>query len=168
MDDDGSAATRSRVDVATRSRRVLAALTLLTGGVFLVASLGLDVGSSARPGPGLVPRLVAVGLTVAGLLALVQRVPATADLDDLPDAGGGRRQALVLGALSGYILTLPVIGFLLSTAVTMSVCSAATAPKRNARRAILIGVATALTIDWTFRVLLRVNLPVGLWGISLA
>lgn len=151
---------------ATRMRRVVALLALLGSAFLLYASAGLDVGTSARPGPGLMPRLAAVGLGLAALLALVEPVGPAADVEDVPDRSGAWRQGLVLGAMAGYIVLIPVLGFLVASALAMSVTSWVISTARKVPRAAVIGVVLAVVVDWTFRFLLNVNLPSGLWDIA--
>lgn len=161
--EESAAAARAS---ATRVRRVVALLALLGSAFLLYASAQLDVGTSARPGPGLMPLLAAAGLGLAALLALVERVGPAAEVEDVPDRSGARRQAMVLGGMAAYIVLIPVLGFLLASALAMSVISWVISTRRKALRAAVIGVALAIVVDWTFRFLLNVNLPSGLWDIG--
>lgn len=153
---------------ATRTRRLVGVLTLLAAAFLLYAAADLDIGTRARPGPGLMPRLVGVGLAVAGLLALVERVRPSEDVEDVPDKPGVRRQALILGALTAYIVAIPVLGFLVASALAMSVTSWVINPSGKIVRAAVVGIALAVVVDWSFRFLLNVNLPSGFWGIGTA
>lgn len=160
------APARHRARVATRLRRLVAVGALVLGAGYLYASWELDVGTSAEPGPGLMPRVVAVGLVLGAVLALVERVKPSAEVEEPPDRSGARRQVVVLGTLTAYVAALPVLGFLLSSVLALTACSWTITPKRSLRRAALIGVGIALVVDISFRLLLNVNLPAGLWDIS--
>ena len=153
---------------ANRIRRILAVVTLLGAAVFLYASWDMSAGTLARPGPGLMPRLVGIGLLASAALALFERVGPRDDLDPAPDGGGGRRQALVLVSLAGYVGAIPALGFVLSSAVAMSLVAWLLNDKGSVKRALIIGIAVAVVIDVTFRLLLGVNLPAGLLDIRTA
>jgi putative tricarboxylic transport membrane protein len=159
---------RAHARVATRVRRLVAVGALLVGAAYLFASWDLDVGTGAEPGPGLMPCVVAVGLVLGAVLALVERVEPSAEVEEPPDRSGTRRQAVVLGALTAYVAALPVLGFLVSSVLALTACSWTITPQRSLRRATIIGVAIALVVDIAFRLLLNVNLPAGLWDIRAA
>jgi hypothetical protein len=164
----GSTATAEAARLsATRIRRVLALLMLLVSAFLLYASGDIAVGTSARPGPGLMPRLVAGGLALAALLALVERVGRGAEVEDAPDRPGLRRQGLVLASVVAFIVAIPVVGFLVSAALSMTTTSWVISAKRRILRAAVIGTSIAVVVDGTFRFFLNVNLPSGLWGIGL-
>lgn len=151
-----------------RTRLVVALTTLVGSAVFLYLAWGLPVGSLARPGPGLMPRLVAFGLLVSAGLALVERVRPGEEVDPLPDQAGGRRQAAVLLSLATYVAALPLAGFLVSTAVAMSLIAWILNERPTLKRALTIGVTAAVVIDLVFRLLLGVNLPAGLLNLRTA
>lgn len=153
---------------ANRIRRILAAVTLVAGALFLYASWDMSMGTLARPGPGLMPRLVAIGLVASAALALFERIGPDDDLDPPPDQGGGRRQAMVLLSLAGYVAAIPILGFVLSSAVAMSLVAWLLNNRGSVRRALVIGVLVAVLIDVTFRLLLGVNLPAGFLDIRTA
>ncbi len=151
-----------------RTRLVVGLVTLLGGAVFLYMAWGLSVGTMARPGPGLMPRLVAFGLLASAVLALLERVRPGADVDPLPDRGGERRQAAVLVSLAAYAAAIPLAGFLASTAVVMSLIAWLLNKERKVKRALIIGVTVAVVIDLVFRLALGVNLPSGLLDLRTA
>ncbi len=153
---------------ANRIRRVVAVVTLAGSALFLYASWGLSVGTMQRPGAGLMPRLVALGLLASAALALLERVRPGAELDPLPERDGARRQGLVLLVLAGYAVAIPLVGFLVSSAVAMSVIAWSLNDSRNVKRALVIGVTLAVVIDLVFRLLLDVSLPAGVWDIRTA
>lgn len=163
----GSTAQAEAARSATRIRRALALLMLLVSAFLLYASGDIAVGTSARPGPGLMPRLVAGGLALAALLALVERVGPGAEVEDAPDRPGLRRQGLVLTSVVVFIGAIPVVGFLVSAALSMTATSWVISAKRRILRATVIGTIIAVVVDGTFRFFLNVNLPSGLWGIGL-
>lgn len=153
---------------ANRIRRIVAIVTLVVAALFLYWSWDMSTGTLARPGPGLMPRLVGIGLLVSAALALVERVGPSDDLDPPPDEGGGRRQALVLVSLAGYVGAIPILGFVVSSAVAMSLVAWLLNDKGSIKRALIIGVAVAVVIDVVFRLLLGVNLPAGFLDIRTA
>jgi hypothetical protein len=166
--DEASADEAVLLRSVNRTRRAVALVTLAAGAVFLYLAWDLSVGTLARPGPGLMPRLVAFGLLGAAVLALFEPVREGAEVDALPDRAGERRQGLVLVSLAAYAAAIPLAGFLLSTAAVMSLISWILNKDRVVKRALVIGVTVAVVIDLVFRLLLGVNLPAGLWGIATA
>lgn len=164
----GSTATAAAARLsATRIRRVLALLMLLVSAFLLYGSADMALGTSARPGPGLMPRLVAIGLGLSALLALVERVGPAAEVEEVPDRPGLRRQGLVLASVVAFIVAIPVLGFLVSAALSMTATSRVISSSRRLARAAVIGTTIAVVVDGAFRFFLNVNLPSGLWGIGL-
>lgn len=169
-DDDAEVPAEQLATVrsANAVRRVVALLTLVGGAVLLYASWQMPAGTLERPGAGLMPRLAAVGLIVAAVVALFERVHMAAEIDALPDRPGVRRQATVMVTLAAYAAVLPYLGFLLSTAVAMSVVARALNERGGIRRPVIIGVVVAALVDVSFRAFLSVSLPAGLLDIRLA
>lgn len=151
---------------ATRARRVTAGAILVLSIFLLIAAWDMDMGTAAQPGPGLMPRLAAAGLGLTAILALGSRVKPSADLETAPGRAGKMRQALIFGTLALYVLTLPVLGFLISSSAALSVCSWRINPQGNVKRAVIVGCLVAISIDAFFRHLLGVNLPSGIWDIA--
>lgn len=142
--------------------------TIVEAGLFLFLSWQLPVGTMDRPGPGLMPRLAAVGLVVSAVLALFERVHAAAEVDALPDRSGALRQLAVMLAMAAYVAAIPFLGFLLSSVVAMSVVARVLDHEGGIRRPVITGVVQAAGIDASFRLLLSLNLPSGFWDIRLA
>lgn len=159
---------QANVRSAQRIRRRVAVAGLLLSGLLLAASWGLDIGTSARPGPGLMPRLAAAGFALAAILALIVQVTRSDDLEAAPDKAGLRRQGVIFLTLTAYVILLPIFGFLLSSALALSVTSWRISPTGKIRRAVVTGVVTAVAVDLAFRLLLGVNLPSGVWGVRTA
>jgi putative tricarboxylic transport membrane protein len=97
------------------------------------AALGIFVGlESARwpylldgvPGPGFLPRWIAIGLIAAGIVLTTNALRArAAPLEPIewPERRGWRRIGLMLGALAVSLLLLEKLGFLVTTALFMAV-----------------------------------------------
>lgn len=134
--------------------------------VFLQANL-LPPSRTAAPGPEFFPELVAIiGAIVAGLMIvrgvrglLAARPPDTAR----PSQVGARlwRGSALLGLSTGYALAMPMVGFLSSSFLFLTLAMLALGVRRLY---VLIPVAGALAaaVYLLFGVLLRVRLPDGL------
>lgn len=147
------AASHQAVD---RGRRIVALVMIVAGLLFTVASLQLERGDMAHPGPGLFPLVVGVLAVVAGLLGLLEikrQLPAT-----VPDRSSGLRPWLFLGGMGVGVFLLPLAGYVVSALVTAAAVSWV-AGQRTWWKAVLTGVVIALVSAYLFRDLLDVFLP---------
>jgi putative tricarboxylic transport membrane protein len=136
-------------------------LALLLAAIGVAAAVeawrSMPMGAADDPGPGLLP--LVLGLAVAGLgiaTALGRTWPAAPPLVR-------RRMLASAGAVVGWALALPHLGFALTTVVALVVLGRAIAPAPIARLlvfAIVAGGGASLL----FRVLLKLPLPRGPWG----
>ncbi|MBI5112986.1 MAG: tripartite tricarboxylate transporter TctB family protein [Rhodovulum sp.] len=140
--------------------RLVALLLLATAATFVAASLQLSLGTTQKPGPGVVPLVSAVFLGLAAVTALVGRRRAD---EGEPPAGAAARAVLVVAALVlVYPAALAWLGF--SIATVALVWGAARALDLPARPAGLLAVGTVGVSVLLFRVALDVPLPTGLVG----
>ncbi len=143
--------------------QLVAALALLAFAVvYLVSGLPLSAGTPGRPGPGLVPRAIAVLLllcTVAHLLETLAR-PRPAG----PAAGSGPRRHRALAGIAAGTLAYPFIleplKFLAATATVAFVMLVLLRPGRVGR-SLLLAAGLALAFFVVFSRLLGVALPSG-------
>lgn len=117
----------------------------------------------------LYPRLLA-GLLLA-LLALqvftdIRAAPAS-DEDQSPAAPGHMRLSMFVAmAIVGYIMILPVLGFLVTTPVFVLVLLLVLGDRKTATLvAVPLGTTAGCVV--VFQVLFNVNLPRGLFGLAL-
>jgi putative tricarboxylic transport membrane protein len=146
--------------------RALPLVILAVAGVYLAQAMQLPFGSTARPGPGFYPVLVAVFACIVTLVATVQafRAPVAARAIEAADAEAPARRRRVFDtvvALAGFCLVLPWTGyppvaFAFVTIVLWRLGS-------GWPIAVATGVLAALTSHVLFAVLLDVPLPRGPW-----
>jgi putative tricarboxylic transport membrane protein len=115
------------------------------------------MGAADDPGPGLLP--LVLGLAAAGLgiaTALGRAWPAAPPLER-------RRMLASAGAVVGWALVLPHLGFALTTVVALVALGRAIAPAPIGRLLVFALVAGGCAF-LLFRVLLKLPLPRGPWG----
>jgi putative tricarboxylic transport membrane protein len=153
----------------------LAGTLLLIGVLLLIAIAGLPAGTSADPvGPRGFPSLLAVGFlgsatALAAKAMLARRHPrayllASADPDSADSEGPVLRSRLVLASITivGYVLLLPIVGFLLITPafiVALIIIQGGVAT----RSLIVMAVGFPIAVYLLFAVLLGVPLPGGVF-----
>jgi putative tricarboxylic transport membrane protein len=117
-------------------------------------------------GPALFPTLIAAGFGLCGLVLLVRTLPRvrTEGLFHVRgwEGGWGGRLGdvlLIVGGLVAWILVWNPVGFLIGA--TAYAGALMTRFRGRPASSLAIGLALALVIDWSFRRLLLVPLPLG-------
>ncbi len=148
-------------------QRLVSITMLVCSGVYLAIALSMPLGTVGRPGPGLVPMGIGIGLTFLCLLQVIQvfffakngssSIGETAPLR--------RRDVLrVVGILSFLILYLiffSFLGYTLSTVILM-VAVLRLLGMRGCIRVLLVSVLISVCSFYAFDRLLDVPLPKGI------
>jgi putative tricarboxylic transport membrane protein len=143
------------------------------GVVLLLLATAIIVLAQAFPampgqdyGPALFPTLIAAGFGLCGLVLLVRTVPRvrTEGLFHVRgwEGGWGGRLGdvlLIVGGLVVWILVWNPVGFLLGATAYAGMLM--TRFRGRPVSSLALGLALALVIDWSFRRLLLVPLPLG-------
>ncbi|HEX2524933.1 MAG TPA: tripartite tricarboxylate transporter TctB family protein [Geminicoccus sp.] len=143
---------------------VFGLILLIGAGLILREASGFAEMPGQDYGPALLPSIVAVGFAICGLVLVASglraRAPALA-LDPqarapgrLPDA------ALTIGAVVFTMLVWDVLGFIIVSTIVLTLLCARFWGGRIIP-ALLVGVIGSLVIDWLFRKMLLVPLPLG-------
>lgn len=143
-------------DAVSRGRRTVALVMIGAGLFYTAASLRLDRGDLAHPGPGLFPLLVGVLAVLSGGLGLLEvrrQVPVT-----VAERSSGPRPWLFLAAMGLGIVLLPLVGYVVS-ALVLGTAVSRVAGQRTWWKALLTGVLIALVTTYLFRDVLDVFLP---------
>jgi hypothetical protein len=98
-----------------RTNGLCAALFIFFGGFFAIQSLGLDIGTAFRMGPGYFPLVLAIVLIVLGAIILVQAVRVEGEPIG---AIAWRGMAFILPAPIFFGLTVRGLGFVPSIFLT--------------------------------------------------
>lgn len=135
------------------------AIFVLIGGAFVVGSLGYELGTPLRMGPGAFPMLVGAVVVALGLAIVAKGLVAgeVAEFGPIP----WRAVALIVAALLFFGFTVRGLGFVPTCAVTALLTALASS---RVRLLTALAVAGGLTVASTliFVVGLQVRLP--LWG----
>jgi putative tricarboxylic transport membrane protein len=137
---------------------------LLSAGAFFLARQ-FPRAEEAHSGPGSFPLALSVvlgSLALAGLLhnGRQSSVPEVS----VPSSGEERRNILFLGGLTvGYLLLMPLLGFISSTALLCAL-SLMILGFRRPVQALASGFIAAFALYWIFGVLMNVALPKGWIG----
>ncbi|ANY06140.1 tripartite tricarboxylate transporter TctB family protein [Pseudonocardia sp. HH130630-07] len=140
----------------------------MTAAVVLVFALGylsqaaaLSLGTPEQPGPAVFPLAVGAFLAVACLATIVEELRSGGrEPVDLP-RGDGRTKAVVLVAATvGYVLVLPLLGHLVTTAL-FCVGLLRVLSGRSWLWSVLAGVAMGVAVHLLFVTALGVSMPDG-------
>lgn len=142
----------------------IAGLAFVALGAFMgLESMRFPYMLESVPGPGFLPRWIALGLVVSGLVLTATALrPRAASLEPItwPDAGGWRRVGLMFGGLAVSLLLLEKLGFLVTTTLFM----AAVIFGLGVRSWLMLATVPLLAatgLYLVFAVWLRVPLPKG-------
>ena len=136
------------------------------GAAMLFESLKLAYFGEGGPGPGFLPRWVAGGLILCGLVLAAKGIRPALGVRAVvpwPDASGWRRIALMLAALAVALILLDKLGFLVVTTVFMAVLIFGLGVRSWPMLA-SIPLIAAIGLYVVFAVWLRVPLPKGIFS----
>ena len=83
--------------------------------LYLIGGWGLKLGTLRKPGPGLFPRLIGIGLLVSTGIYLFQALREKPAAESVPEAAHPRTVVLVAGAILVYPLLLYYANFIAAT-----------------------------------------------------
>ena len=151
------------------ARRITALLALLLSVLCVTnAWQTLSVGRWHKPGAAIFPIALGALLAISGLSVLFERrgsdgaMPATFTL---PAGSDLRRLLLLLAAFALYFLVMPVIGNMAASALFLfaSMWLLSDDPTRSLLRLAIYAIAIALSFEWFFVRLLKVQRPGGMF-----
>jgi hypothetical protein len=132
---------------------------VLIGGAFVVGSLGYQLGTPLRMGPGYFPLLVGAILAALGLAIVVKGLVA----GEVPAFGAIPWRAVVVIAIAVLFFgfTARRLGFVPASAVTALLTTLAS---RRVRPLTAVAVAAGLTVASTLIFVVGLQLRIPLWG----
>jgi hypothetical protein len=135
------------------------AIFVLIGGAFAVGSLGYELGSPLRMGPGYFPLLVGVVLAALGLAIVVKGLIAgeVRSFGPVP----WRAITAIVAAVLFFGLTVERLGFVPTAAVTALLTTLAST---RVRPLTAVAVAAGLTVASTLIFVVGLQLRIPLWG----
>jgi hypothetical protein len=149
-----------------RAQTIAGAVFAVLGALMMFEALKLAYMIEGVPGPGFLPRWVAGGLVLAGVVLTAKGLrPALAAAEAIPwpDPPGRRRLILMLGALALALVLLDSAGFVVVTTVFMGVVVYGLGVRSRLMLALVpLGAAVGLYV--VFAVWLRVPLPKGIFS----
>jgi len=122
----------------------------------------LGLFGSMGPDSGLFPMICGVIITACGVLLIIKKSTRVQN-PDWPAPTGRRRILGVLGGLIGLTITLPYLGFAISSALTTFILLQTVERSRVIESLILTLVAVSVIV-YVFDRLLGMSLPRGPWG----
>lgn len=161
------------------SRDVVSAVFFACVGLFYYISswqydLHISVGGIVKPGPGLLPRSLAIAIILCSLVILVTSLLKARDKGEkrfkqVLEELGSRKQnlipsLLVISGLVGYLLFINFTGYLLTSIALVVFMSWVMGERRWWFNGVL-GLGSGFLTYWLFWIIMRVPLPRGtLWG----
>lgn len=146
-----------------KAETVAGAVVLAIGVALLLGSIKFPYLLDGVPGPGFLPRWIAIGLLGSGLVLTVQAIRArlvALEAIQWPKANGWARVGLMLGGLAVSLVVLDRLGFLLTTTLFMAVVIFGLGV-RSWRMLASIPLLAAIGLYVVFAVWLQVPLPKG-------
>ena len=135
------------------------AIFVLIGGAFVVGSLGYELGTPLRMGPGYFPLLVGIILAALGLAVVVKGLVAGEEISF--GAVPWRAIIVIVVAILFFGFTVRGLGFVPTSAVTALLTTLAS---RRLRPLMAVAVAAGLTVAATLIFVVGLQLRVPLWG----
>jgi hypothetical protein len=135
------------------------AIFILIGGAFVVGSLGYELGTPLRMGPGAFPLLVGATMAALGLAIVVKGLIAGEVLTFGPVSW--RATAVIVAAIVFFGLTVRRLGFVPSSAVTALLTTLASP---RVRPLTAVAVTAGLTVAGTLIFVVGLQLRIPLWG----
>lgn len=125
----------------------------------------LKVGGLHEPRSGFFPFVIGLLTGLLALIALFQSIREKKTRPELTSQESLRwwNIIVILGALIAYALSLEKVGFLINTFLFMLVLLKVVEPQ-SWKRAILVGLITAISSDLVFNVILGAQIPSGILG----
>ncbi|MGI5273290.1 tripartite tricarboxylate transporter TctB family protein [Nonomuraea sp. CA-218870] len=132
---------------------------ILLGGAFVVGSLGYELGTPLRMGPGAFPLLVGALVTALGLGIVVKGLVA----GELIEFGRipWRAVGMIVAALLFFGFSVRGLGFVPTSAVTALLTTLA---GERVRPLMALAVAAGLTVAATLIFVVGLQLRIPLWG----
>lgn len=150
-----------------RTASLIASVTwVLLGSAVCLHAMRLRLWDAAGPSSGFLPFIVGLVIGLVGVALLAREWaarPAGPSLAFWGDAEGRTRVALVVVALVGMALLMPVLGFLVAAMLVMAFLLGLT-ERRRLGSSLVLAVVSSAFIYWLFGSLLQVRLPRGLLG----
>lgn len=135
------------------------AIFVLIGGLFVVGSLGYELGTPLRMGPGYFPLLVGSTVSVLGLAVLVKGLIAGEAISF--GAIPWRAVVAIVVAVVFFGFAVQRLGFVPTSAVTALLTTLAS---RRVRPLVAVAVAAGLTAAATLIFVVGLQLRIPLWG----
>jgi hypothetical protein len=132
---------------------------VLIGGAFVVGSLGYELGTPLRMGPGAFPLLVGATVAALGLVIVIKGLIA-GEVDSFGPIPW-RAVAVIVLAILFFGLTVRRLGFVPASAVTALLTTLAS---RRMRLLTAVAVAAGLTVASTLIFVVGLQLRIPLWG----
>jgi putative tricarboxylic transport membrane protein len=140
-------------------RITVGAGAVLVGILYAVFAFRYEMGTLERPGPGLLPRAVAVAIVLMGVVTVLEAVGGrSASVDEDVPEGTGRLLPFV-GLLVGYVVVFFFFGFLGASLVALPILTRLLQEEANWPRALIVGVVTAFAVYGLFTKVFEVQLP---------
>ena len=145
--------------------RIPGLFLLLFSGYICLKSFQLGLGSWRKPGSGFVPFWSRLCLGILVLIMLIQNIWLTkkATATEGKEKTNWKAIGLIFVSLSGYILFVEYLGFILTTTIFI-VTLLKGIEKKDWFLATWVSLAIAVGSYVVFKVWLQVELPVGIFG----
>jgi putative tricarboxylic transport membrane protein len=143
-------------------------LWIIIGIMISIGAASIKIGSLNHPGPGLFPLLVGCLIILLSSLQLIIELLSSSNsektISHWPHKNGLKRVIAVLVLLICYMALLKYLGFLLCTFIFL-IALLRFVDKKNWKYTIVSSLTISALSYLFFKVLLKINLPLGLLGV---
>jgi putative tricarboxylic transport membrane protein len=157
---------RPSLDGKRKGRMIAGGLGLLFGLWFTWYTwTNVPMGTQDRPGAGVFPLVVGIGLVLVSLMTIVEAWRTAAVAGEVGFPTGEKRRTLLLlaAAFVAFVALYQFLGQYVASSLFM-IAALAILGTRSWVRNVLYGLAIGVTISFVFVELLGVNLPMGVLG----
>ncbi len=136
-----------------------------SGGLIILGSLRLHLGTPQNPGPGFLPLLVGVLLLILSTALLIRSLGGESEKVPARTPGAANHFKLIgtVVALFFFAFAFPHLGLLL-TAIPLMIFLPRAIGELSWRASLLIGILTSSGMYILFKLWLGVQFPAGPWG----
>ncbi|AUV84656.1 hypothetical protein C2R22_24315 (plasmid) [Salinigranum rubrum] len=139
-------------------RDELSSVLFIALGIAIVyVSSSFPSGTTRAPGAGFFPQLLGIAIVVLASIDIVTRRKFEADSHQQIELADAKTFLTVVGLFAAYIFVIPLIGFIISTAIYLYLIAAYSGV--TFKRRVLITIVTPVVLHYLFSEFLSLPLP---------
>ena len=143
---------------------IFSILLSILGIAVMTGALQLGIGGLQQPGAGLFPFVTGVIIAASAIVVIATGLDRKNEVTALPfDKGSFRKLAVVIMSMTGWIVLMPFLGYIVVSFVAVFAVAKVLGVK-GSLQPLVLSVGTAVAIYLLFDRLLYLDLPRGWFG----